>query len=214
MIYPAFESYVTGAKRALLEPLPGLDAQIVMAPEGRIEEDYDPEPERARRGAVLILLFPGIEGVAIPLIKRPEDRSVHSGQIAFPGGAFEYPERFPTDTALRETKEEIGIDPGAVEVLGILSPVYIPPSNFSITPVVGALRESEPYYLPEPGEVDAIIEIGLDRAMASASTTTVVGSTGPVRAPCYRVGDSTIWGATAMILSEYLALHIQVLKAN
>ncbi len=131
MTFKAFESYVTEAKRALLEPLPGLDAQIAMAPEGRITDDYNPEPATARRGAVLILVYPGAQGVTIPLIKRPEDRSVHSGQIAFPGGAFESPESFPLETALRETEEEIGIPRDAVEVLGLLSPLYIPPSNFS-----------------------------------------------------------------------------------
>lgn len=214
MTYEAFDSYVAMAKQALLQQLPGLAAQIMMAPEGRINKDYEPEPETARRGAVLILLYPGIDGVSIPLIKRPEGPSVHSGQIAFPGGAHESPERFPIDTALRETEEEIGIAPDSVEVLGLLSPLYIPPSNFSITPVVGAIRESEPTFVPEPNEVTTIIQLALDRIPHSKKTTRVVGSRGPVLAPCYHVGSTTVWGATAMMLSEYLTIHIQVLKVE
>jgi 8-oxo-dGTP pyrophosphatase MutT (NUDIX family) len=209
-----FESYVTAVKLSLLAPLPGLEAQILMAPEGRIGEDYTPLPEHARRGAVLVLLYPGVEGLMLPLIKRPEGPSVHSGQIGLPGGAHEEPEGFPVDTALRETEEEIGIRPAEVEVLGVLSPLYIPPSNFSITPVVGALRESRPRYVPEPGEVAAVLGVGIDVLQASRGVADVFGSRGGVIAPCYQVGEHLVWGATAMILSEYLTVHFQILKAD
>lgn len=214
MTFRQFETYVTAVRRSLSDPLPGLEAQLIMAPEGRIGPDYNPEPEGARRGAVIILLHPGKAGPRIPLIKRPEGPSVHSGQIGLPGGAYEAPEQFPDDTALRETEEEIGIPAREVDVLGVLSPLYIPPSNFTIIPVVGALGDPAPRYQPEPEEVAAVLPVQIDALTRSLETTVVYGSRGRVVAPCYRVGEHRIWGATAMILSEYLALHIQILKAN
>ncbi len=209
-----FESYVTAVRRLLSEPLPGLEAQLLMAPEGRIGEDYDPQPKGARRGSVLILLYPGEGGPTIPLIRRKEGPSVHSGQIGLPGGAHEAPEGFPVDTALRETEEEIGIPGREVDVLGTLSPLYIPPSNFSITPVVGALRESLPRYVPEPGEVAAVLPLRIAVLSEGRRIASFFGSRGAVVAPCYQLGEERIWGATAMILSEYFAVHIQILKAN
>lgn len=214
MTLAGFESYLIAVKRLLLKPLPGIEAQLRMAPEGRIGKDYNPQPEDARCGAVLILLYPGADGLSIPLIKRPEGHSVHSGQIGLPGGGYEAPEHFPVETALRETEEEIGICAEMVEVLGFLSPLYIPPSNYTITPVVGALRESHPRYLPEPGEVVAVLPLRIDVLEESQKTTNVFGSRGPVVAPAYHVGEHVVWGATAMILSEYLVVHSQILKAN
>ncbi|MFP4430013.1 MAG: NUDIX hydrolase [Spirochaetota bacterium] len=208
-----FESYVTTVRQLLSEPLPGIEAHLVMAPEGRIGKDYDPQPKNARRGSVLLLLYPAEGGPTIPLIKRREGPSVHSGQIGLPGGAHEAPEVFPVDTALRETEEEIGIPARKVEVLGALSPLYIPPSNFSITPVVGALRESRPGFVPEPGEVAAILPVRVGVLSEGRRIANFLGSRGAVVAPCYQVGKELVWGATAMILSEYFTVHIQILKA-
>lgn len=184
-----------------------------MAPVGRIGDGYNPTPPEARCGAVLLLLYPGPQGVSLPLIKRPEGPSVHSGQIALPGGGYEAAEHFPIETALRETEEEIGILRNSISVLGILTPLYIPPSNYSITPVVGATKVPEPAFRPEPREVDRVIPVRIDDLRPSIETAEVLGSTGRWNAPCYRLGESIIWGATAMILSEYLVVHLEFLKA-
>ena len=209
----AFESYVSFLRRTLLEPLPGMEAQLSMAPVGRFGHNYDPAPPEARCGAVLLLIFPNPGGISLPLIKRPEGFSVHSGQIALPGGGHEQPEHFPVETALRETEEEIGVPQEAVTVLGVLTPLYIPPSNYSITPVVGVLRDPSPSFRPEAREVARVIPVRVDDLIPGKETAEVRGSTGSRTAPCYRVGESIIWGATAMILSEYLVVHLEFLKA-
>jgi len=192
-------------QKALTRPLPGVSAQTKMAPVGRITSDYDPEPSGARKSAVLILLHETKEGVAFPVIRRVDDGSTHAGQIALPGGGQEEYEQFPVDTALRESQEEISAEPSSVEVLGVLTPLYIPVSNFTVVPVVGVTRHVL-HLTPDPSEVAEICTVLVDSLAAARTVRTFHTYRGAVDAPCFVTGEVVIWGATAMIISEFLAI--------
>lgn len=192
-------------RKALTRPLPGRTAQELMT--GRVLPMPDAVPEDARASGVLLLLFPKGDEVCLLFIRRTEDGQAHSGQISFPGGKQE-----PTDadlrvTALREANEEAGILSEDVDLLGTLTPLYIPISNFMVYPVVGYSLRPPVYQLSEQ-EVAAVLEIPL-RLLFNAEhkiITTVRPSSRPqmqLTVPAYRLPDgSIVWGATAMILSE------------
>lgn len=183
----------------LAGPLPGISSQERMAPAGRVDTSYDPEPPNARTAAVLIALTRADE---ILFIRRALDGSAHSGQIAFPGGEQELADSDLTATALREAHEEIGLQPERVQVLGRLSPLYIPVSNFVVYPIVGCV-DHLPAFVCQPDEVDEVLLIPVD-TLARSCDTVNVGGAQPVTAPCYRVGSVSVWGATAMIAAEFL----------
>lgn len=191
--------------------LPGPEAHQKMRPVGRRSATHVPEESGARKSAVLIAIF-DLDGIpAFPVIERPADGSVHSGQISLPGGAHEVGELFPVATALREASEEIGLDPAQVSILGTITPLYIPASNFVVHPVVGSV--DGPLHIPgslvpNPSEVRRVIIVPLTELERCVGEMEFTGSSGEKRvAPCYSLKDVTIWGATAMILSELLEVH-------
>jgi 8-oxo-dGTP pyrophosphatase MutT (NUDIX family) len=193
-------------RAALQKPLPGLAAQLKLAPEYRIESLRAAPPSDARVAGVLILLYQQAGVWHFPLMKRTEDGLVHSGQISLPGGSQEAGESLQ-DTARREACEEIGAACAEVEVLGQLSPIYIPPSNFLVTPTVGYVAERPDFHC-DPREVAELIEVPLsvlfDRAVVKREPWTLRGVT--VEVPFYQIGPHKVWGATAMILSEFSLL--------
>lgn len=186
-------------------PLPGLDAHMRMMPATRLTVYRDlVVPDDAKRSAVLILLFPGSEGLHFPLIERTEYPGVHSKQIGLPGGAWEHGDSDYIATALREAEEEIGVQRHQVEVVGQLSSLYIPPSNFWVQPVVGYLP-FRPAYLPDPAEVASVIETPLHQILdgSAVGQSKVMHSTGTsLTVPSYTIQGHVVWGATAMILAE------------
>lgn len=201
------DTWIARLSARLQSPLPGLAAQMQMMPEARLRTFNATSwrvPDDARHSAVLILFYPGAEGLSFPLIERSAYEGVHSKQIAFPGGATEADDASPVHTALREAEEEIGINRHSVEVLGQLSPMYIPPSNFLVQPVVGVLRD-RPRWQLQPDEVASVIETpalpfveGQYRA-----TSTIQHRTGvEMDVPSYVIHGHVVWGATAMMLSE------------
>lgn len=189
--------------RALKQTLPGLDAQRRMAVPGRYNQ---PEiPETAKKAAVLVLLYKKLDRVFVALIRRKiKDSDRHSGQISFPGGRMEQDEDYPIQTALREAQEEIGI-PAGLEILGLLTPLYIPISDFHVVPVV-AWSDQDFLFTLQRDEVDELIE--LDLALISNPEVkievdiTVAPNMILKRVPAYEVYGMIIWGATAMMLSE------------
>ena len=193
-------------RAALKKPLPGLAAQIKLAPEYRMESLRATPPADARPAGVLILLYPHNGAWHIPLMKRVEDGLVHSGQISLPGGSQE-PGESLRQTALREACEEIGAACTEIDVLGQLSTIYIPPSNFLVTPTVGCV-EQRPDFRCDPREVAELIEVPLstlfDRAVIKREPWSLRGLT--VDVPFYQIGHHKVWGATAMILSEFSML--------
>ncbi|PZF72826.1 coenzyme A pyrophosphatase [Taibaiella soli] len=171
----------------------------------------DEIPKNARSSGVLALLFPKQEELNLLLIERAIDGGKHSGQVAFPGGRYEQTDKDLEATALRETKEEIGIGSDTIEVLGALSCLYIPVSNFNVYPFVGLSAPPATYILSER-EVASVLEVPLAELFAPSAKikTEVRPSSRPdlvLEVPAYQLaGKPIIWGATAMMLSELEAV--------
>jgi 8-oxo-dGTP pyrophosphatase MutT (NUDIX family) len=203
-----FEQFIAALHHDLQQPLPGRAAQYNMAPMPRpgSERDDTPDPN-ARQSSVLLLFYPYEETAYFPLILRPTYPGVHSGQVSLPGGGFEQGDGDLIHTALREAREEIGINPSQVNVIGQLSSLYIRPSNNLVLPVVGWAAE-RPTFLPDPREVALLIEASLLEFLDPANRRTeeweLPGRSATV--PLFGVQNQTVWGATAMILGELLAL--------
>ncbi len=204
-----FKEQMSQLKKRFDLPLPGIESQLKWAPEYRqelIEKNNFSEPPR--QSAVLILLFPDAGKVHTVFIRRNLYDGVHSGQIAFPGGRAEPEDADLVATALREAEEEIGIDRNQVEVLGCLTKLYIPPSNFDVQPVVG-YSLSKPDFIPQLSEVSGFFTVEIDHLMKSETCQTrkVVYANGrEYLVPCFAVDDYVIWGATSMVLNEFLEL--------
>ena len=197
-------------KKRLSLALPGVAAQAHMAPPQRFPKNhqqvYKPNAN-TRIGCVLILLYPGEDQrVHFPLIVRPEYEGVHSGQVALPGGKKEEGEDFIA-TALRETSEEIGVEVDRSLVLGRLSQLYIPPSNFIVHPIVAAIPH-QPEFVPSPREVAKMLTVDLTSLLGDAKREVkeVQWKGQTVDLPFYNIDDHTVWGATAMILGEFIAI--------
>lgn len=174
---------------------------------GRVLELPTTIPSDARPSAVLCLLFPINSELNILLMKRVADKSAHSGQISFPGGKKEPFDADLKVTALREAQEEVGIISSEVDIIGGLTPLYIPVSNFHVYPYV-AFSQTNPEYNINKDEVATTLEIPL-ATLLHESRKTVVDVTSPAmpgvlrRVKAYQLEDGTIiWGATAMIISE------------
>ncbi|MGL5892774.1 MAG: NUDIX hydrolase [Bacteroidia bacterium] len=189
----------------LAQPLPGEDAQNRMTSrELKPVEHYLRENPNYRRSAVLMTLYPHKGEIHTLLIKRPSYQGVHSGQLALPGGAEEPEDRSPAHTALREAYEEVGLGASPEQMLGALTPLYIPPSNFLVRPFMLQLSE-RPIWKPSADEVESLLEIPLrtflDQQIKERRKITI-GNGMTIEAPCYIIEENILWGATAMMFSE------------
>ncbi len=211
-----FKNFVEDLKSALKKPLPGRSAQFQMIPDPGVKTFYNETNFlNAKKGAVMVVFFQRSKDIIFPMIKRQDYEGVHSGQIALPGG-----KKDPTDpdfefTALRETFEEIGIPQNKIEVIGRLTEIYIPPSNFLIYPYIGVIYE-EPQYYPDLTEVADIYEFSLKdflnpQCISKQKMKLFNGL--EVSTPCYNLEQKIIWGGTAMILSE-LRTILQNMKSQ
>ena len=203
-----FDAFLRQLRLDLTRPLPGQPAQYAMAPRPRPgAEFYDTPRADSRRGGVLALFYPHEGAVYLPLILRPTYPGVHSGQVGFPGGGAEEMDTDLAATALRETYEEIGVHPSEITVLGQLTPLYVFASNYIVQPTV-AWIDYRPDFHPDPFEVAQLLEAPLltllDPASRRTETRTLRGQ--PIDVPYFAVAGQTVWGATAMMLSELLAL--------
>ena len=155
---------------------------------------------------MLALLFPDAGRATLILTQRHEDLPDHPGQISFPGGQREEDETL-REAALREAKEEISLETEGVEVLGELSPLYIPPSGFCVYPFVAAL-DYPPDLHPGEAEVEAILRVPVHTLLKSTAAVREewLLQDRLVSVPFFAVKEHQIWGATAMILAELLAL--------
>lgn len=204
-----FEPFLRQLRNDLAGPLPGRAAQFYMAPQPRPSGSFPYEQPRpdTRRGGVLVLLYPYQDMLYLPLILRPTYNGVHSGQVGFPGGGYEEGDGDLIQTALREAYEEIGVAADQIEVLGPLSPLYIFASNYLVHPTV-AWVPGRPSFKTDPYEVALMLEVPLrdlrDPSNRRVEVWQLRDRTADV--PFFAVQEQKIWGATAMILSELLAL--------
>lgn len=196
-------------EKKLQEPLPGLEAQMRMAPPVRTRDMKI--PVNVRYGAVMILLYEEEKEWHTLLIRRVEDGHTHSGQISFPGGKKDEDDLNDWMTALRECEEEIEVLAERIRVLGSLTPLFIPPSNFLVTPVIG-FHDGKPNFRAYEGEVQEVIPVPLKTLLSPTIKKhhPVFRSDNPMKkmqTPVYYLHDDIIvWGATAMMISELEAL--------
>lgn len=203
------EEVVIILENKLKNKLPGRKGQILMAPTPVDEARFTANvPLNARKGAVLLLLYSGENGCAIPFIKRPTYPGIHSAQVALPGGRWEESDESLEATALRETEEEIGIDSKKIELIGRLSNLFIPPSNFLVTPFLGFIQE-KPLFHPDPQEVDRIIHCDfallMDKKIRKKKNINMNNDC-IIVAPYFEIDNEVVWGATAMMLSELMII--------
>jgi len=206
-----------------LPDLPGKDAHLKMAPLHRVRdiEEMEPIPPGAVVSAVLIVLIPSAEKghsgsllhSSLVVIRRNSYDGVHSGQISFPGGKYEPGDRDLTETACREAGEELGIKEADVDILGFMTPLYVPPSNFVIYPVL-SIAKREIRFNPDPREVCgyriiplAQMDPAISKKVDISVGNNISGITVYPQVPAYIIEDDyIIWGATAMIISELYQL--------
>ena len=198
-------------RAAMHRPLPGPSAQITMAPQPRpLRAPPGAEP---RQAGVLLVLYPIRDVLHLVLTVRNPELNYHSGQISLPGGGREEGDGSLLATALREAEEEIGVAADELEILGPLTPLYIPPSNNVIHPFV-AYAAQRPAFDPDPTEVAELLEVPLalllDPATRREEDWTWRGA--ELHVPFYAVGEHKVWGATAIVLAEFLALVAHDLK--
>lgn len=203
------ENFARELQKRIDHGLPGIDAQRLMAPEFGIDKRFLKEVAlNARPGAVLILFYPDDDGIRFPLIQRPTYNGAHSGQIGLPGGKKDPDDDNLTATALRETEEEIGVNRNQIRIIGALTPLFIPASNFNILPVAGYLP-FKPEFVPDAFEVQSVITAHVGELLETPEPLRKmirISSGMEIRAPYYSILGHVVWGATAMILSELLCL--------
>ena len=158
-----------------------------------------------RESAVLLLFGEGPDGPDLLLIERASTVSSHPGQPAFPGGAVDDTDADVVAAALREAHEETGLDPAGVDVFATLPALWLPPSGFVVTPVLGWWREQSPVGVVDPGEIAAVVRVPLAELLDPANRVSVSHPSGFI-GPAFAVRGLLVWGFTAGLLSRLLAL--------
>lgn len=163
-----------------------------------------PAGSDTRKGAVLMLFGEGERGPDVLLTERAHDMRSHPGQVSFPGGSIDPTDASPTAAALREAQEETGLDPTGVEVFGALPELWLPPSNFAVTSVLGWWRQPTPVDVVDPGEVHSVLRVPIEELLDPQHRVTVVHPLG-YSSPGFLIGDSKdliLWGFTAGLINK------------
>lgn len=202
-------AFAAALRRRFADGLPGLEAQLRMAPQPRPGWDPTAPPSGLRAAAGLLLVYPHDGQWHVPLTLRATTLRHHTGQVSLPGGRVD-PGESMEEAALREAAEEVGLDGTAVEVVGRLTPLHIPVSGHLLHPVV-AIAFTRPVFRIAEAEVDRLLEVPMERLRRAD----VVRWEQRIRerppavlmdVPYFAVEGAKVWGATAMVLAEFLAL--------
>lgn len=190
---------------SIKEDLPGAKAHQLLSPLRAKEKSSYTVRNDARKAGVMVLIYPIKNEAHIVLTQRHPYSGVHGGQISFPGGKQDPEDKNLKETALRETYEEVGVSNKEIEILGELSSIYIPPSNFHVQPLL-SYSKSRPNFVKEEAEVADILDIPLKTLLKKESlqslTVNIRGYNREV--PCFKVDEHIIWGATAIVISELI----------
>jgi 8-oxo-dGTP pyrophosphatase MutT (NUDIX family) len=205
------KNWVTILTEEFKKPLPGVEAQLKMSP---LMKQSAASDLPLKKSAVLLLLYPHEETIYTLFIKRTLYNGIHSGQISLPGGMFEKTDGALSNTALREAKEETGMPVKEAKIIGKLTCLHISVSNISVFPFV-AVCNKRPDFIPDSIEVQYIIETRLDELFNPLNHKNMImqiaGS--DITVPCFDIQGNSIWGATAMIVSEFLEV-VKIVTSN
>lgn len=190
-------------KMQLAKDLPGESAQQKMLAIPRTKVDFTNNKESAIPSAVLILLYQDGDDIQFFLTERTEKVQHHKGQISLPGGSWEHGEHL-FETAKRETEEELGVPQADIKIIGELTPLFVAITGFMIHPFVGYLNFI-PELVPHPGEVHNDFSVSINDLLNPKNTQTELWEIrgNPVDVPFFKFDKYKVWGATAMILSEF-----------
>ena len=200
---------IAGLENELQKPLPGKSGQVKMAPTPVNDTRFNfKHIKNAKLGGVMILLYPENGRVYFPLMERNKYPGVHSGQISLPGGKKETKDSDLVETAMRETNEEIGVPKAHMSVLGNLSELYIEASNFRVLPTVGYV-DSKPTFIEDAREVVNLFQVDIQELINPNIRFTKqmkVAKNLELDIPYFDIHGQMVWGATAMILSEFMTI--------
>lgn len=162
-----------------------------------------PTGSGGRRAAVLMLFAEGRDGPDVLLTERAATLRAHAGQVSFPGGTIDPGDDGPVGAALREAREETGLDPDGVVPLAVLPELLIPPTGFLVTPVLAHWARPGPVRVVDRGETERVLRVPVDALCDPANRVTVRGPSGHT-GPAFRTAGLLIWGFTAGLLSALL----------
>ena len=208
------ETFLTAFTDTVMDTLAkGEKVQLEMAPPFRQLRPSVSEVPR-RKAAVLIPIFLDENNELSTLLTlRKVYDGIHSGQVSFPGGKFDPGETDPIQVALRECEEEVGISPEVVRVAGLLTPLYIAVSGMMVQPVVGIIQ-GNPIWKPDPREVERLIKVRMGELIQPEVVKykhMQMRDSHQIEVPYYHLGNETVWGATAMILSEWISVWKRIM---
>ncbi len=207
--------FLSALENELRKTLPGNEAHKEMISYSRASAEVIRKLNaNPRESAVLILLYKEDGHWYFPLIKRQEYDGVHSKQIGLPGGKFEKADKDLEATSIRETMEELGVDPSGIQILGSLTEIYIPPSNFLVKPYVGYLSDFKGF-IPDITEVNRVIITSLPSLIKLAiekKKEVLREGNISVKVASFMIDDEVVWGATAMMLNEFKTVVKKIVK--
>ena len=201
-----FETFIKQVSKIKNLNLPGQTSQFKLSPPFRkeLENENKDKMKHAKKAGVMALFYPKNNETYLVLILRKTYKGVHSAQVGFPGGRYEEDDDNLEFTALRETYEEVGVPINVVEVLKAMTPLYIPPSNFTVASFM-AITHQTPTFIKQEDEVEDVIEVKLTDFLDDTNTTTAKVMTSynvKLEVPAFTLNGHIVWGATAMMLSE------------
>ncbi len=195
--------------------LPGHDYLLKISPPARIKHlKKNIIPKDSKTASVLMLFYPDNNNeTRLVLMLRNKYKGVHSNQISLPGGKVDRLDKSLKDTALRETYEEIGLHRDDIEIVGELSSVYIPPSNFNVFPFIGYSSKT-PKFLPDSKEVSLILSPKLSYILGMEIVESVVEvNNSKQKVPSFLIDNHILWGATAIMIHEFVLLFKQMVNS-